>query len=97
MGVLLFVAQAIKIDPSSIGVNKINDANATLSSLLNTVYTWAGIISVLVIVIAGFYYVTSSGDPSGLKRAKQAIIGACVGLIIILMAFVGTQFILGRF
>ncbi len=87
----------IKIDPNTIGVHKIDDANATFAGVLNTVYAWAGIIAVLVIVVAGFYYVTSSGESAIIKRAKEAIIGACIGLIIILMAFVGTQFILGRF
>lgn len=97
MTMLLLFAQAIKIDPSTIGVHKIDDPNAALAGLLSTVYAWAGIIAVLVIVVAGFYYVTSSGEPATIKRAREAIIGACIGLIVILMAFVGTQFILGRF
>jgi len=88
---------ADKIDPGSIGLtNPATDPNKVVTGILNTVYVWAGILAVIIIVIAGYYYVTSSGDQAGLRRAKQAIIGACVGLIVILMAFVITQFIVGR-
>jgi type IV secretion system pilin len=92
------VAQTTKIDPGSIGLNNPpKDANAAVAGILDTVYLVAGIICVVVIVMAGFYYTTSSGDSAGVQRAKQAIIGSIVGLIVIMMAFVGTQFVLGRF
>jgi hypothetical protein len=97
VNVIYFLAQATKIDPNTIGVHKIDDANAALAGVLNTMYAWAGIVAVLVIVVAGFYFVTASGEAAIIKRAREAIIGACIGLIVILMAFVGTQFVLGRF
>ena len=94
----LWFAATDKIDPNSIGlVSPTKDANAVLGTVLTTVYAWAGIIAVLVIVIAGYFYTTSNGDASQTKRAKDAILGACVGVIIVLMAFVITQFVLGRF
>lgn len=75
--------------------NKLDDAQ--LASILGTVYTWAGIIAVIIIVIAGFMYVTSSGDASKVKRAKDAILYAVIGLVVVILAFVITQFVLGRF
>ncbi len=92
------VAATEKIDPGSVGINNpAKDPNATLGNVLTTVYAWAGIVAVIVIIIAGFYYTTSSGDSAGLQRAKLAIIGSVVGLIVVIMAFAITQFILGRF
>lgn len=92
------VAATEKIDPSSVGINNPQkDANVALGNILTTTYMWAGIIAVLVIIIAGFYYSTSSGDAAGLQRAKNAIIGSAVGLVIVIMAFAITQLILGRF
>jgi hypothetical protein len=86
-----------KIAPCEIGVNDpVTNANALLPNVLTTVYTWAGIICVLIIIIAGYFYVTSNSDASQIKRAKDAIIGASVGIIVILMAFVITQFVIGR-
>lgn len=89
---------AAKIDPNSIGLtNPPKDPNSVITNTLNTVYMWAGILCVIIIVIAGYYFVTSSGDAAGVKRAKQAIIGASVGIIVIIMAFAITQFVIGRF
>jgi len=98
MGILELIAATEKIDPGSIGINNpAKDANSALAGILTTTYAWAGIVCILIIVIAGYYYTTSSGDSAGVTRAKNAIIGAVVGLIVIMMAFVITQFVLGRF
>jgi hypothetical protein len=87
-----------KINPCEIGINSpVKDANGAVASILTTVYTWAGIICVIVIIVAGFLYVTSAANPSTTKRAKEAIIGAVVGIVIIIMAFTITQFVIGRF
>jgi hypothetical protein len=92
------VAQGGKIDPGKIGLNNpVKNADTALLSVLNTVYMWAGIIAVLVIIVAGIIYTASQGEAPKVKRDKEAIIGACAGLVIIIMAFTITQFILGRF
>ena len=94
----LLAAGTVKIDPNQIGVkNATTDPNAALSGILNLAYAGAGIVCVIVIVIAGVMYVTSDGDPSNIKRAKNAILGAVSGLIVVIMAFAITQFVLGRF
>lgn len=94
---LLFFA-AEKINPTEIGYNgAAKNADATLASILTTVYTWAGIICVIVIIIAGYFYTTSAAEPSQIKRAKNAILGASIGVVIIIMAFTITQFVIGRF
>jgi len=91
------VAATEKIDPGSIGLSSPQkDANQALDSILTTVYAWAGVICIIVIIIAGYYYTNSSGDPAGVNRAKQAIVGSVAGLVIIIMAFAVTQFALGR-
>ena len=94
----LLIVALDKISPSEIGLsNPATDANATLSSILTLVYTWAGIVCVLTIVIAGIFYATSSANAANIKRAKDAIVYAIVGLVVIIMAFAITQFVLGRF
>jgi len=98
MNILSLFSQAVKISPSDIGLkNPVTNAQTGLNGILSTVYIWAGIIAVLVIIIAGIIYTGSQGDAARVKRAKEAIIGACAGLVIIMMAFIITQFVLGRF
>lgn len=86
------------VRPCDIGVSDpVTNANTLIPNVLHTVYIWAGIIAVLIIIVAGYFYATSGGDASQTKRAKDAILGAVVGLIIIIMAFIITQFVIGRF
>lgn len=94
---LLWIAASDKIDPNSIGLDPVRNANNAIEGLLNAVYAGAGMLCVVIIVIAGHLYTTSSGDSANLKRAKEAIFGSLTGLVVIIMAFVITQFILGRF
>lgn len=82
-------------NPDTINIPKIG-AESAVQSILYTVYIWAGIVAVLVIVIAGFIFVLSRGDAQQITKARNAIIGASVGLIVILFAFAITRFILGN-
>lgn len=87
------------IDAGDVGLGpgtQVTDANTAWQELLNTAYFIAGIVAVLVIVVAGIYYTTSSGDTSQIQRAKNAILYAVIGLIIIIMAFTITQFVIGQ-
>lgn len=96
MSLLTMVAALEKIDPNVIGVPK-TDAKTLVGSLLVPVYTWAGVICVIIIIVAGYFFVISAGNASSVKRAKDAILGAVIGLVVIMMAFVITQFVIGRF
>ena len=87
---------AAKIDANSAGIPKISDTGL-LSGVLGTVYWAAGVVAVIVIIIGGILYATSDGDPSKVKRAKDSIVYAIAGLVIVLMAFLITQFVIGRF
>ena len=66
-----------------------------LTNILNQVYIWAGIICVIVVVVAGIFYVISAGDSGKVAKAKTALNYALVGLGIIIMAFAITNFVIG--
>ncbi len=67
--------------------------NTVLSGLLNTVYAAAAIVAVVVIIVAGLYYTMSHGQPDQIKRAKNAILYAVIGLIVVIAAFAITWFV----
>ncbi|MEO5949246.1 MAG: hypothetical protein ABIP74_02495 [Candidatus Saccharimonas sp.] len=71
--------------------------NSTIANLLYPVYFWAGVVAVIVIIVAGFFFVTSHGDPSLITRAKNAIMGAVIGLAVIFLAFAITAIVIGVF
>lgn len=72
-------------------------ADTLVQNILNITYTWAGIVCVIVIIVAGFYYVTSNGNAQTIAKAKNAIMGAVIGLVVIILAFAITNFVIGRF
>lgn len=86
-----------KINPSEIGLTATKGADTLLQNVLNAAYLWAGIICVIVIIVAGFYYVTAAGNAQAITKAKNAIFGAVIGLVVIILAFAITAFVVGRF
>jgi len=68
-----------------------------LGGVLDVFYFVAGVAAVVVIIIAGYYFVTGGSDPATVAKAKNAILYAVVGLIIIIIAFSITNFIVGAF
>lgn len=98
MSLLTLFAETGKIKPSDIGIaDPVTNANTLVSNFLIPVYTWAGILCVIIIIVAGYFYVISAGNASNVKRAKDAILGSIIGLVVILSAFIITQFVAGRF
>ncbi len=72
-------------------------ANTLFTNILNVVYFATGLVAVLVIIIAGFSMVVSGNNPSSVAKARSAILYSVIGIIIILSAFVITQFVIGKF
>lgn len=79
---------------NSINIPRVNANDTTIAEIMNTVYLWAGIVAVLVIIIAGFFYVTANGNAQTIERAKNAILGSVIGLIVVAFAFMITQFVI---
>ncbi|SRR5574344_1679271 len=64
---------------------------------LNVAFLWAGIICVIIIVASGLMYVTSIGDQGKIGKAKLALSGAVIGLVVIIMSFAIVNLVLGAF
>lgn len=46
-----------------------------------------GTVFVIMVIVGGIMYVTSSGNPDRAKKAKQALTAAIVGLIIVILSY----------
>lgn len=69
-------------------------ATSIMQSSINLLIFIAGMIAVIVIVIAGIRFVTSNGDSSTTSKARNEIIYAAVGLVVALSAYVIVNFII---
>lgn len=54
--------------------------------IFNEVFVWAGIIAVIMIVYGGIQYITSTGNPQGITKAKTTILYSVIGLLVVLFA-----------
>lgn len=61
----------------------------------NWAYAMAGIVAVAFIVKSGAEYLLSQGDPGRVQKATKGIIYAVAGLVIVLLAAVITNFVVG--
>lgn len=81
--------------------NGINVPTATpeevLKNGLNIMYGLVGIIAVIVIIIGGITYATSAGNSASITKAKNMLLYAVIGLVVIIAAYAITNFVLLRF
>lgn len=67
--------------------------NNIMTVVVNTLSVVVGAVSVVMIIVGGFRYVISAGDSNSLGAAKNTILYALVGLVIVLFAQVIVQFV----
>jgi len=70
------------------------DPRAVAANIINIVLGLLGIISVVIIVYAGFRWMTSAGNEEAIGSAKKTLIAAVIGLVIILSAYIIANFVL---
>lgn len=68
------------------GGDPIAGSNGVLGHAVNIIAIIAGIAAVIIIIIAGIKYITSQGDPAAVSNAKQTIIYAAIGLVVVALA-----------
>lgn len=76
--------------------NSIYGPDGVLTRVAGLFARAVGTAAVIMIIIGGFKYITSSGDSANVQSAKNTILFAIVGLIIVAMAQVITGFVLDK-
>lgn len=65
-----------------------------VTNTISIVIATTAAISLLFIVIGGFRYILSQGDPQGVSKAKGTVLYALIGLIVAIAAQVIVLFVL---
>ncbi len=63
-------------------------------NVINILSVIVGAVSVIMIIVGGFRYVVSNGDSNATAGAKNTILYAIIGLVVVLFAQVIVRFIL---
>ena len=71
--------------------------NNTVTLALNLFSAIVGIIAVVMIIVGGVKYITSQGESSNITAAKNTILYAVIGLVVVALAQIIVRFVLERF
>jgi hypothetical protein len=72
------------------------EINALIADVINIFSLVVGVVAVIMIIIGGFRYITSGGDSSNVSGAKNTILYAIIGLVIVALSQTIVRFVLGR-
>lgn len=72
---------------------KINNLIHTVINLLSIV---VGVVAVIMIIVGGLRYITSGGSDTSVTGAKNTILYAIIGLIIVALAQIMVRFVLSK-
>lgn len=73
-----------------------SDVNGVLKTIINLFTAIVGVIAVIMVIIAGFKYITSGGDSAKLTSAKGTLVYALVGIAIVALAQAIVRFVLSK-
>jgi hypothetical protein len=81
---------------SSTTGNGSTDVNKIITDVINIFSVAVGVIAVIMIIVGGFRYITSGGDSTKISSAKNTIIYALIGLVVVALAQLIVKFVLNK-
>jgi hypothetical protein len=83
-------------DPNGATGNAGDRVNNIIKTVINIFSLIVGIVAVIMIIIGGLKYITSGGDSGNVTGAKNTILYAIVGLIVVALAQIIVKFVLEK-
>ncbi|MBX4190709.1 pilin [Candidatus Saccharibacteria bacterium] len=71
-----------------------SDLNDTVENILNILSIIVGVAAIFMIIFAGLRFITSAGNAERAKAARQTLLYAVIGLVIVAMAQIIVWFVL---
>lgn len=82
------VFQLVYAHPVFAATGGVSNVENFIKSIIAVLSAIAGLVATLFLVVGGIGYITSSGNPDNLDRAKRTIMHSLYGLAIVIGAFV---------
>lgn len=83
LGLPLLISSPVFADTAGV-----SNVESFIKSVITVLAGLAGLIATGFFVVGGFSYITSSGNPEHLDRAKRTILYSAIGLSVTIAAFV---------
>ena len=71
-----------------------NGLTDKIAGIVNAVIGVLGIVAVVVIILGGISYMTSNGDATKVKKAKDTILYGVIGLVIVILSAAIVNFVI---
>ena len=69
----------------------------TIGNVVNVFLYFVGAIAVIIMIWGGFQYITSSGDSQKATTAKNTIMYAVIGIIVVVLSYAIVNWVFGLF
>ncbi len=90
------ICKGVDLTGSSCTTTSGPTVDSVVKLVINVLSLIVGIAAVIMIIIGGFKYITSSGDASNITSAKNTILYAVIGLVVVALAQVIVVFVLNK-
>lgn len=70
--------------------------NNIITTVINIFSLVVGVVSVIMIIVGGLKYITSGGEAGNVSGAKNTILYAIIGLVVVALAQVVVRFVLTK-
>ena len=65
-----------------------------MANIINTLLVWGGAVALLFIIFGGFRYIISMGNPESVEKARNTVVYAILGLVLIFLAYLIVAYLL---
>lgn len=93
-------ANNLQISPTPTGdcpdASSTDKVNTLLTEIINVFSVIVGIVAVIMIIVGGFRYITSGGSSEKVTSAKNTLLYAIIGLVIVALAQIIVKFVLNK-
>ncbi|NCB20854.1 MAG: hypothetical protein EOM88_02950 [Clostridia bacterium] len=86
-------ASKVEAFKGQVGNQEENFINDKIGSVIGIVLSFIGVIFLILMIYAGISWMTAAGNQEKVTKAKNLIINAIIGLIIVLSAYTISSFI----
>ena len=86
-----------KYEGVDVNIPMVAAESSVVQNVFNVALGAAGAIAVALIVFAGIKYSLSQGKPEETNKARNTIIYSLVGIVVVILAFIVVNFVVGQF
>lgn len=94
------LCSGVNLDVNNTNCSNGGEANQKINNLIHTIINLlslvVGVVAVIMIIVGGLRYITSGGSDTGVTGAKNTILYAVIGLIIVALAQLLVRFVLNK-